>query len=332
MKALIFPNDPLIEYVKKGEIKENYFNPNNVFDEIHFITFTAHECSVEDIQVTIGKAKGYIHAFKPFTLWDYIFPYKRVSLIILKIEDLKFDLVRSYAPFLAGYIAAMVAKKTKTNSTVSIHSDFKSLRCYFIDIRSSLRAIKYWLLYLYEFKCYKLYDQIIGVSKKSLSTVPNKFKKKTIVKHNTINTNYFFHIPDLEKKYDIIMVGRLEKPKRQDLLLEAITEIPQKIKILFIGNGIEKGKLEKYAKKHQISLTIIESIPNNELVKFYNQSRINVQLSDYEGFGIPIIEAAACGIPSVCSDIQVFHELSRLTIIYKKNKAHDIKTGIEKIL
>ena len=37
MKLCIFPNDPLQAYYDKGEIKERYYNPNNLFDEVHFI-------------------------------------------------------------------------------------------------------------------------------------------------------------------------------------------------------------------------------------------------------------------------------------------------------
>ena len=63
MKVLIFPNDPLIAYLEKGELKDRYFNPNNIFDEVHFITFADKECKVKDIQKTIGDAKGYIYRF-----------------------------------------------------------------------------------------------------------------------------------------------------------------------------------------------------------------------------------------------------------------------------
>ena len=36
-KLAVFPNDSLLDYYKKGEIKHRYFNPNNLFDEIHVI-------------------------------------------------------------------------------------------------------------------------------------------------------------------------------------------------------------------------------------------------------------------------------------------------------
>ena len=40
LKICIFPNDPLIAYYNKGEIKDRYYNPGNFFDEVHFITLT----------------------------------------------------------------------------------------------------------------------------------------------------------------------------------------------------------------------------------------------------------------------------------------------------
>ena len=70
MKALIFPNDPLADYLKKGELKERYFNPNNIFKEVHFVTFFEDECSINEIQKTIGNAEGYIHSMRPISLLD----------------------------------------------------------------------------------------------------------------------------------------------------------------------------------------------------------------------------------------------------------------------
>lgn len=32
MKLCVFPNDPIKAYLEKGEIKERYFNPKNLFN------------------------------------------------------------------------------------------------------------------------------------------------------------------------------------------------------------------------------------------------------------------------------------------------------------
>ena len=61
-KICIFPNDPLIAYHKKGEIKKNYFNPNNFFDEVHFISFIENDIEEKEIQNIVGTAKMKIHS------------------------------------------------------------------------------------------------------------------------------------------------------------------------------------------------------------------------------------------------------------------------------
>ena len=39
MKLCVFPNDPIIAYFKKGEIKDRYYNPCNLFEELHIKSF-----------------------------------------------------------------------------------------------------------------------------------------------------------------------------------------------------------------------------------------------------------------------------------------------------
>ena len=128
MKALIFPNDPLIAYVRKGELKERYFNPKNIFEEVHFVTFSDVECEVEEIQKTIGNAKGYIHRVDRLSFLDMFFPQRRVNEIYEIVKDIEFDVVRSYNPSIIGYIATELANKKSTKSVISIHNMFGKIR------------------------------------------------------------------------------------------------------------------------------------------------------------------------------------------------------------
>ena len=56
-KLCVFPNDPLIAYYEKGEIKERYLNPNNFFDEIHCISTVSKDIDAEKVQKLAGTAK-----------------------------------------------------------------------------------------------------------------------------------------------------------------------------------------------------------------------------------------------------------------------------------
>ena len=61
MKLCVFPNDPIIAYYEKGEIKENYFNPENIFDEVHIISFSKNDIEEFQVQKIVGNAKLKIH-------------------------------------------------------------------------------------------------------------------------------------------------------------------------------------------------------------------------------------------------------------------------------
>ena len=67
-KLCVFPNDPLQAYFDKGELKEKYYNPNNFFDEIHFISLTDQDIEVEKIQKIVNeklpqKCKNIYHRY-----------------------------------------------------------------------------------------------------------------------------------------------------------------------------------------------------------------------------------------------------------------------------
>ena len=67
-KLCVLPNDPLAAYLKKGEIKERYFNPKNIFDEIHVISLFDSDEKEENVKEFAGKAKLKIHVLGKINL------------------------------------------------------------------------------------------------------------------------------------------------------------------------------------------------------------------------------------------------------------------------
>ena len=55
LRICIFPNDPIISYYEKGEIKERYYNPENFFDEVHIISFIDDDVKEEKITTIVGN-------------------------------------------------------------------------------------------------------------------------------------------------------------------------------------------------------------------------------------------------------------------------------------
>ena len=73
-------------------------------------------------------------------------------------------------------------------------------------------------------------------------------------------------------------------------------------------------------------------IPDNELIKLYQQARVNILPSRDEGFGFSYLEAASQKCPTVLSDIPVLHEIAKDSAFFADpNDPHDIANKIGEI-
>lgn len=121
----------------------------------------------------------------------------------------------------------------------------------------------------------------------------------------------------LAKKYGLdgnpllLTVGRLaadERYKGFDQVIEAmprlLTRYPT-IKYMIAGDGLDRARLEAKARALSLSDRVIFAgrIAEPEKAAHYNLADVYVMPSAAEGFGIVLIEAAACGIPVVGSGV-----------------------------
>jgi glycosyltransferase involved in cell wall biosynthesis len=103
----------------------------------------------------------------------------------------------------------------------------------------------------------------------------------------------------------LVYAGRLLREKRVDLLLEAVARLPgfRKDPLLAVyGDGPDRGRLEEMAARLglQEAVTFHGYLPTNRDVwRRLGASRIAVQPSSREGFGLFPLEAMAAGLPVV---------------------------------
>jgi len=103
----------------------------------------------------------------------------------------------------------------------------------------------------------------------------------------------------------IVMVGRLEPPKRPDLLMEAVALLSKEreIELALVGSGARERELEKRAEVLGIAsrVTFTGFVPDPST--YVRAADVFVLPTDYEGFGNVIVEALASGVPVVVSDV-----------------------------
>lgn len=140
---------------------------------------------------------------------------------------------------------------------------------------------------------------------------------------------------DLPKKF-IFSVGSIEPRKNLIGLLKAYNSLESKIKneyklVLAGFKGWENSEIMELIDKENIHY--LGFISDIELAKVYNLASCFVFPSFYEGFGLPVLEAMACGTPIVCSNSSSLPEVGGNAVVYyNPYDVNDIKEKIEMVL
>jgi glycosyltransferase involved in cell wall biosynthesis len=102
----------------------------------------------------------------------------------------------------------------------------------------------------------------------------------------------------------LLSVGHLIERKGHDLVVGALPLLPG-YALLIAGDGPERARLEKMAKKRNVSdrVRFLGSVPHGELQRVYAAADALVLASSREGWPNVLLESMACGTAVVASNI-----------------------------
>ena len=169
----------------------------------------------------------------------------------------------------------------------------------------------------------KVLFYFIRIKKSNIIAVSN-FTKDEIIFHTKIVSNITVIKNGIEKFWKsnksykdskiILYVGNIRKHKNVKLLIKAFNEINIKsYKLLLVG------KIDYYMKKNNFNKSNIEFIGELnrvELLEYYNNARLLVLPSIYEGFGFTPLESMACDCPALVSDSGAIKEVCKDGVFY----------------
>ena len=127
----------------------------------------------------------------------------------------------------------------------------------------------------------------------------------------------------IDKPY-ILYVGRNEPHKNLKAVLLAYHYLPGGIKndfqLVFVGKHEERYNkpIKDLIKKYNLesSVTFTGYVDESDLPYIYSGASVYVQPSFYEGFGLPVLEAMACGVPVVASNTSSLPEVGGDAALY----------------
>lgn len=146
---------------------------------------------------------------------------------------------------------------------------------------------------------------------------------KIVVIYNSVNTSRFHpgvrekHRNVVRERYGIgeeeillVFISNNFKLKRLSLILEAMTMLDEKFRLIVIGKDKEKPYLE-WAAQNGLDKQVLFTGPKKDVEKYYAAGDIFVLPTAYDAFANVCLEAMACGLPVITTGTNGAAELIR---------------------
>lgn len=139
-------------------------------------------------------------------------------------------------------------------------------------------------------------------------------KEKVRLVYHSIDSSRFYFEPENpypnDGKYHLVTVGDFNPRKRFDLLYKIVAKMDD-VELFHIGptnSWNERASQLRQAANESKNISMLGSVDDATLRKYYSHADLFVYISDAEGFGYTPLEAMACRSKVLVNDIPVFKE------------------------
>ncbi len=159
--------------------------------------------------------------------------------------------------------------------------------------------------------------RLIAVSAATRDDVRRFYGRDAAVIHHGVEPALFAIARERRPERFLLCVSTLHPHKNLDRLIRAF-DAPGMTLVLAGLRGFHAAALEASIRErgleHRVTLT--GWIPRGELYELYRRAWAFVYPSTFEGFGMPVLEAMAAGLPVACSDIPPLREIAGDAVRY----------------
>lgn len=341
LRLLVIIPDKLSDLINKGEITARYYNPGDLFDEVHILMTNDDKPDLGPLQKTVGRAKLFVHnlpaglqVFLTSLAWRPILLKRWAKKGIELARRIKPSMIRCHGNYLNGYLAAQIKRTLRTPYVLSLHTNPHENRKYW-SYGWKEKAIAYSSVSI-EKVAVNYADVVIPVYKSICSYVRCFKIQRVEAIYNIVNPQFLRKKEDysLHNPVKIISVGRLILGKCPDNLIRAIRNL--NVELTSIGNGPYMDYLHRVSEKTGVlkKVRFVPFLPNDELCLMLPDYDIFAIHSDYQGIPKTILEASLVGLPIVLNkrkDTQV-PELQGDWLLLVENTSKGYQEALNKLI
>jgi len=208
------------------------------------------------------------------------------------------------------------------------------------EFLSDERYKKFYLEKIEELKKADLYLTISDSAKNELITYLNipPQKIRTIYAAAKVDTENILAFEDVKWKFNItkpyfLHVSACDKRKNFKNLIKAHKHFQNDYDLVIVCNENDyQNELKNYAKSLNIKVIFTGFVEDNVLNTLYKNAKLLIFPSFHEGFGLPVLEAAAFSTPAVVSNVSSLPEVIGEGITFDPKNPEDIACAVQKAL
>ena len=271
----------------------------------------------------------------------FYIPRYPLNIFLKKLNDIiSYSYINNYQHDVLHdtYYSEDISRIKSKKKVITIHDLIHEKYPDYYDFKNLIKIRKFFFQYIDNFIC------VSNSTKEDLINFYNIPEEKIKVIYHGGEHLDKVHINTTEKKFEfknkitknfILYVGRRYRYKNFKLLIDAFKNssiLNKNFQIIFFGGEKENIKENQIYKNLNLSNKIIHLNGDDEILKYlYLNAQVMVSTSEYEGFGLNILEALRHNCPVIANDIKVFRELYNDNIFYFSDE-ESLKYILEKTL
>lgn len=311
-RLLVIVPDRLSDIADKGEVQAAYYNPGELFDEVHILMTNDDRPPIEPLQYMVGRAKLHIHNYPddlnlvakhhrlltPFRLKKWA---KGGIEIARRIAP---DMIRCHGVDWNTYLASRINKALGIPYVTSIHInlDENPNRRFKGGNLTPAQAQQNAFYEYLESEALKRAHLVMPVYKPILPYLARKGISRVEVCYNILDG------ANLKEKTDyringparLIYVGRLFAEKDPSNIIRAVAAMPD-VHYTIVGDGPLRPKLEELVGQLGVGdrVTFRPVVFNAELCRMLPEYDLFVIHTEYFEIGKSLLEGLLAGLPVV---------------------------------